>query len=153
MLLLEKKKFSDISISELCREAGVSRQIFYSLYESKENIIIDLLQSYNYSPVEAESSTDKVSSEKNKVLFDLSSFCSQFSSYLKNNTNFLKLLAENNILYLLHDSFYSSIICCDFFMEGQLKKEREYTTSFIASGFMGITKTYIEHDGKDEKNI
>ena len=46
--LLEMQSFSNISISKICNEAGVSRQTFYKLYESKENVIIDLLTYYRY---------------------------------------------------------------------------------------------------------
>ena len=34
--LMETKPFSAISVSELCREASISRQTFYSLFDSKE---------------------------------------------------------------------------------------------------------------------
>ena len=42
--LMEDVPFSRISISTLCREAGVSRQTFYSLFQSKENVITWTLQ-------------------------------------------------------------------------------------------------------------
>ena len=32
LLLLSEKSYQDISMSELCREAGISRQTFYSLF-------------------------------------------------------------------------------------------------------------------------
>ena len=38
--LLEKKSLADIRISELCQLAKVSRQTFYSLFQSKEMGII-----------------------------------------------------------------------------------------------------------------
>lgn len=143
LTLLKTKKYTEISVSALCREANVSRQTFYSLYESKENIILDLLQNYEYAPDEEQT---------NEVFeFNLSIFCSQFSSYLKENTELLTMLSENDLLYLLYDSFYNSIINCDFFMTDVLAGEREYTASFIASGFMGITKIYILHNGIDSK--
>lgn len=141
--LLTEKKYAEVSVSELCRKAGVSRQTFYSLYESKENIIIDLLQNHGYAP-------DDYSGEE-AFQFNLSAFCSQFSAYLKENTTLLTMLSENGILYLLYDSFYDSIANCSFFMTEAPKGEREYTASFIASGFMGITRTYILHSGTDSR--
>ena len=38
--LLESMPFNDISVSDLCREAQVSRQTFYSLFGTKENVVI-----------------------------------------------------------------------------------------------------------------
>jgi len=43
--LLEHKAFDDISISELCETAGVSRQTFYRLYGRKEDILLERLDS------------------------------------------------------------------------------------------------------------
>ena len=37
--LLENKEFEDISITELCRKAGVSRTAFYSHFHNKEDVI------------------------------------------------------------------------------------------------------------------
>ncbi|MED9903017.1 MAG: TetR/AcrR family transcriptional regulator [Lachnospiraceae bacterium] len=141
--LLSEKNYAEISVSELCRKAQVSRQTFYSLYESKENIIIDLLQSHGYAPDD--------SSDAETFQFNLSAFCSQFSTYLKENTSLLTMLFKNGILYLLYDSFYDSIANCSFFMTEAPIGEREYTASFIASGFMGITRTYILHNGTDSR--
>ena len=40
MRLLNRLAFDQISISDLCREAEISRQTFYSLFDSKENVVI-----------------------------------------------------------------------------------------------------------------
>ena len=37
--LLEQKDYDDITISEICQEAGVSRMAFYRNFEAKENIL------------------------------------------------------------------------------------------------------------------
>ncbi len=44
MSLLEEKSFDQISVCELCRLAGISRQTFYSLFSSQENVIVFLLK-------------------------------------------------------------------------------------------------------------
>ena len=41
--LLREKPYSQISVSAICKEAGVSRQTFYSLFSSKENIVLYVL--------------------------------------------------------------------------------------------------------------
>ena len=49
--ILEEKAFEDISISELCKKAQVSRQTFYSLFGKKENVIAFVLKSqFCYMP-------------------------------------------------------------------------------------------------------
>jgi AcrR family transcriptional regulator len=37
--LLSTKKFTQISIKEICEEAQVSRQTFYNLFDSKDDIL------------------------------------------------------------------------------------------------------------------
>ena len=39
ILLMDKKPFSAITITELCRKAGVSRMAFYGNFSSKENLL------------------------------------------------------------------------------------------------------------------
>ena len=50
LALLEREDFDSISTSALCREAAVSRQTFYNLYSSKEDVVVDLLGYYRYDP-------------------------------------------------------------------------------------------------------
>ncbi len=46
LFLLEKKELKQISVSELVRKAGVSRNAFYRNYKSKEEIL-DVLRNKN----------------------------------------------------------------------------------------------------------
>lgn len=39
ILLMDKKAFSSITITELCKKAGVSRMAFYGNYSSKEDLL------------------------------------------------------------------------------------------------------------------
>lgn len=48
ILLMNQKDFNDITITELCKKAGVSRMAFYNNYESKEDILkTSILKSAN----------------------------------------------------------------------------------------------------------
>ena len=42
--LMEKKPFSEISVSELCMKAGVGRMSFYRNYSSVRDILSDILR-------------------------------------------------------------------------------------------------------------
>ena len=44
MALLGEKPFSQITVSELCKAAGISRQTFYTLFTSRENVMVFTLQ-------------------------------------------------------------------------------------------------------------
>ena len=47
LLLLEKKSLQEISVSELCAKAGVSRMTFYSRYKTKENLFEQIIRTLN----------------------------------------------------------------------------------------------------------
>lgn len=47
ILLMEKKDYRDISITELCKKAGVSRMAFYSNYETKDNLLETIVLDVN----------------------------------------------------------------------------------------------------------
>ena len=42
--LMHEKSFSDISITELIRDAGVARVSFYRNYDSKEDVLVTLIE-------------------------------------------------------------------------------------------------------------
>ena len=47
ILLMEKKKFDEISISDITKRAGVSRTAYYRNYKSKEDILSGYMQNIN----------------------------------------------------------------------------------------------------------
>ena len=49
--LMEEKPYTRISVSEICKSAGVSRQTFYTLFASKDNVIAyELERKYCFRP-------------------------------------------------------------------------------------------------------
>ena len=145
--LMKEKNYSEISVSELCRKAHISRQTFYTLYQSKENIIIKYLQTNIYTP------NADISDGQECSTFKLEDFCLQFSRYLISNKHFLTLLVNNGIIYLLFESMYQSMLACDFFLYHLDEKERRYIAAFIASGFSGIGQVYIERGAVDTEEF
>ena len=140
--LLEMQSFSNISISKICNEAGVSRQTFYKLYESKENVIIDLLTYYRYMP--------EKTYESDNYSKGLASLYPQYAKYLVTNKKLIQMLVTNGIISFLYNSLYSSLIECSFFLKNETDSEREYTANFIAGAFTGIANAYIKRGGVDD---
>ena len=53
--LMKVKPYSRISVSEICKCAGVSRQTFYSLFASKDNVVSFILErKYCFRPQDHE---------------------------------------------------------------------------------------------------
>lgn len=74
--LLEQKAFSEISISELCHEAGLSRMTFYRNYESTENILSSHLEDI-LSEYEIEAKASKHAG----TYYDCENLCHCFSFF------------------------------------------------------------------------
>ncbi len=47
LMLMETKKFTQISVTELCKKAGVSRMAFYGNYESIDDLLDKIVQEYS----------------------------------------------------------------------------------------------------------
>ena len=132
--LMRRKPFSTISISEICRLAGVSRQTFYSLFGTKEDVISYVLaESYGYS-MDSENVPDDTPLER---------MCRGYSRYIVSQQQFLELLVQNNIGYLLQDSIAESLLHCECFLIGRPATAREYAANFTAGGISGVVRQYI----------
>lgn len=132
--LLRTTPYAKISISAICKEAGVSRQTFYSLFESRENIILYILdKKHSYHP------------EKHCTCSELSleDLCKTFSQYISERSEFLSLLVANDLTYLLHDNLCESFNTCSCFMPESDETTRAFCAEFAASGLTGIIRTYI----------
>lgn len=142
--LMQEKDYADISVSEMCKRAGVSRQTFYTLFQTKENVVAGYLADRIYMPEEGDQSDG---------IFSLEDFCLQFSRYLTRNKAFLALLVDNGIAHLLCESMQSAMDECDFFLSHLEAADRQYITRFIASGFAGIATTYVTRGASDSEEV
>ena len=143
--LLRNEPYSSISISAICKEAGVSRQTFYSLFESKENIILyELSKKHCFHPGS--------SCEKNRVT--LKDICDEYAAYIIDKEEILALLADNNIIYLMHDSLFSSFNSCTCCSMGRDEAEHQFVSEYFASSLSGIAQVYVRmHERPSEGEL
>ncbi len=133
--LLEEHSFSEISISDLCKNADVSRQTFYSLFGSKENVIIYELQiSCCFMPDKHESTCRSA---------DFSEFCRGYSSYIIDKKHILELLVKNEMMHFLYDVQYKALMECEHFVGDVTGEDRIFLVDFIVSGMNSIAKNYV----------
>ncbi len=128
--LMEVKPYHSISVSELCREADVSRQTYYTLFRSKENVISYMLnQKCPYEPEEDEDSLRQI--------------CRSYRFYLEEHAKILCVLVENELIDLLYDEFYNGLMGCDHFMADRSDEYRSYVADFVAGGYTSIARSYV----------
>lgn len=134
--LMQDREYSKISISQICREAGISRQTFYSLFTSKDDVIEYILSHHCcYQPAESTPS--------------LRSLCHGYGLYIIDQSDFITLLVKNHITHLMHDQLYRSLTGCSCFLSEVDTRFRDYAADFFAVGLTSIAKNYILH-GADE---
>ncbi len=137
MQLIQEKPYSRITISELCKTAGISRQTFYSLFTSRENVMIFTIQAqYCCDLDEIPIHQARRQSEK------LRNLCRGYSEYLVRNRNLIKLLVDNRIDYLLYDSFAEALNSSDCVFGGADPCMRRYASSFYAGGISCVAREY-----------
>jgi AcrR family transcriptional regulator len=144
--LLETKPYKDISVSEICKKSGVSRQTFYTLFQTKENVIVHKLK--NSCAFFDEHNADKNS-------FTLRNICHYFGLYITMNGEFLKQIIENELTFIIYDDIYQACLSCEQHVTiEECEGCRGYIATFAAGGLTGIIKHYIK-DGqtKDAKYI
>lgn len=142
--LLSEKEFKDISVSELCSHSGVSRQTFYSLFGTKENILLYQLELIN----------DTRPDDEDDSPIGLMETCERFSRYVASNYVQLTMLIENNLTEVLYTMIHQSMSSCRRGFVTQDQKTQEYAAQYIAAGLCSLTQEYIkEHKVPDQTEL
>ena len=96
MRLIRQKPYAQISVSELCKAAGISRQTFYTLFTSRENVVVFSLQSHYCCSAQSLHPKADAPEGAREALRRL---CRGYSEYLLRNQGLIRLLVENRIDY------------------------------------------------------
>ena len=139
MALIQQKPYAQITVSELCKTAGISRQTFYSLFTSRENVMVFTLQANG-----CEESRVVPPSHARGRDSALGWLCRAYSEYILRNRRLIKLLVDNHIDHLLYDSFHESMIHCDCFLPDADSCTRGYAAGFYAGGIACVARRYAQ---------
>ena len=90
LALMEERPFSELTVSEISKRSGVSRATFYSIFQSKENVVVYLLM---------QDCCDTPREEDGDMLRLL---CRSYGAYVSRQRDLLQLLARHRLLPLLH---------------------------------------------------
>ena len=132
MILMEKKNFNDISVTEIAKKAGVSRMAFYRNYNLKEDIIINNLDEFFQ-----EYSNQILSSEK---INNYEIVCLYFAHFRKHE-RLMKNLNNSNLTYIILErctGFLHSLFHDIMFMRSCSEEEDRYCIEFLAGGFYKV---------------
>ena len=106
--ILSEKPFDELTVTELCEKAGLSRITFYTHYADKYELVESLFQEMMH-----ESSEDfrALQQNDNEEGDPLKSYCNMLDSIInlyENHTVFLRQMSQRRNPYLYH-SFYNHL--------------------------------------------
>lgn len=139
--LMEHSPYADISISALCRAAGISRPTFYSLFGSKDDVVSYILrESHCYAPEPEAGSC-------------LQSFCLSYSRYITRQRHFLTLLVNNGVGHLLYQSIFDSLMDCGCFLQAADALSRRCAANFTAGALTGVAQDYVKREACTDEEL
>lgn len=136
--LMERTAFSDISITDITRKAGVGRATFYRHYKTKEDVIRSYFargaeQFLRFSPNKLECADDYY-----EMLFNA------FSQHKEHREIFLRLI-DARMEYLYLDFLNESML--RFFRE-QAQGFNQLMPSYIVGSFFNVSLRWIKSECK-----
>ena len=143
MILMEKKNFKNISITEVTKKAGVSRMAFYRNYSILEDIISVYLDEL------FEEYSNHISNYKEVDNYELTrSFFSHFRKHQKLITNLIN--SDLNILILERSVEFLHSFCSSIVHKTLCSPEFEkYNIAFIAGGFYNVLMEWSKSGMKE----
>ena len=124
--LLREKPIEEISISELCEQAGIGRASFYRNFNSKE----DILRAYIHGLFQ-----DWTTKESKP----LSELLGALFAHFENHRDFYELLNRRNLIYLLKDVIIG--LCGP--QPGQ-SKEEAYARAYVSYALYGWIEVWFQ---------
>jgi AcrR family transcriptional regulator len=142
-LLLDEKPYDKISISDIAEKAGVVRQTFYHNFESKDDIILQYLESnINNCLVKAKSIISKNRRKSIVVTFSINHAVAQQKR--------LKKIFNSGLAYLVVKSFQSfgETVLSPYKGWGtkEEKSRMRYSFIFLFAGLTGVLFDWLQND-------
>lgn len=129
--LMNKKPFAQITVTEICEEAGVGRKTFYRNFELKEDVIdyqLDMLCSLFEQEIK-EKSTD----EKLKLYF----------SFSEKHVDFFTCMYKSGFLPVCQQKF-SRFLPDTMPIWSEDSAQQEYYSRFMCAGVQAIMQVWVE---------
>lgn len=135
--IMNRKKYDDITMSEIAKEAGIVRMTVYRNFKEKDRILLYAFDSY----IDMINKDEELDCE-----FDLEKSIKLSMQALK-NSNYTKFLAENDLL----DAIFERSLGDNglYFSKNISRSDNKYIEKFIMGGINFITKEWI-NDGMNK---
>ena len=155
LLLLEKKDYEFITVTEVCQKAGVNRTTFYLHYESMDDLLLETMGMINKKFNQAfESENINVHSTDKKDLFLINDkYLIPYLNLIKDYKHIYKLIHDKPQLFnnqLAFQKLYENLFSVILDKYGVVKEEKEYIFTYFSFGIVAIIQKWIEKDCVDD---
>ena len=124
LLLMQNKEYKDISITEICEKAGVTRMSFYRNFESKEDILKKWIVSVTDTFLEVSGISYKNDSNRDYFV--------KLFTHLKQYKEVCMAMYKANLIYLVKEQFDRG------FLSIYHDEYDDYKSYFLAGGIYNM---------------
>lgn len=144
-VLLMRKEFKDITVSDIVERANVSRMTFYRYFQNKEDVFVYF--------------TDERFEEFMKIVsatkFSINTFTHTLLRFVDNNFNSLKILIKCGYENLLLKQFDNYVA---YLFRSLITNKTEYTNNkyiiyFISGAYYNVVINYIKIGIKEDPDV
>lgn len=137
--LMEEKPFSRITVKEICQRADLSRQTFYNVFSSKEEI----LQSFLRRKYEAE-----FARYQGNASLTIQEIVDSFAAVLSDNQALLSSMIENGLSWQITDAISS---CVSLFAGHFVSRKRDnallpYSEALLSGALAGLLTRWFQQE-------
>lgn len=159
LTLLDKKDFAYVTVTEICKKAGVNRSTFYLHYERMTDLLaesIEYLKCELRRRYQAEDGIDVANGDLKELLLFTPEFSLPYLQFLKEHRKAFMAVISNPILFRVDEVFDSMF---EKLFEPILERfcvprsERTYIVKFYNSGIHAIIIEWLKRDCADEMSF
>ena len=155
LLLLETKDYEFITVTEICKKAGVNRSTFYLHYISIDDLLFETLEminkrfhdSFNNKKLDIDKET------KNSLFLINDENLIPYLNFIKENKKIYKLIHEKPYIFkkqITFDKMYKELFSKILDIYQVPFEEQEYIFSYYSLGLVAIIQQWVEKDCIDD---
>jgi len=141
--LLQKKDFSEITVSEIVKTAGVSRSSFYRNFESKEQLLLRYLYDLYADFFGSGEVLAQIPEYNGMQDFLLPRF-----RFIKDHHDLFLVLRKHNLLYYAFEQLENDLI---HLLTGYDSSLPDYCRAMFSGSCAGIIRMWIDHDFRESE--
>ena len=136
--LLEQRKYNQITIKDICKKADLSRQTFYQIFDSREEVM-----EYHFSLL-FQQFMERCDAFRNITRYEVTY---RFFEGFYLHRDFVQILIDNNMIYLLEQQFEKYLQqIAPFRKFSQRGEHGDYVTAFMAGALTRMLVHWFRRD-------